>query len=494
MAETILGAIAGHAAARPDAPALVVGADALSWHNLAAAITGFAARATAEGVGPGMRVALLCRPSPAAVAAYFGAIAAGTAAVPLPLSLREDALARLLADCAPALVVADEEAAALLPAPPDIVLAPGAPPWEAGLPTPADPGPPEAAFNIIYSSGTTGEPKGIVHSRAVRNAHAARRAFDLGPDARMLLSTPLYSNTTLVPMLAALHHGATVRLMQKFDAGAFLAIAEGWRATHTMLVPVQYRRLLDHPDAAHRDLSALRLMQSTSAPLDAATKREILARWPGRLLEVYGLTEGGVSCALDTRAFPQKLATVGRPTAEVEVLVLDEEGRVLPQGETGEIVGHSPWMMSGYLGRPDLTEAIRWRAPDGRIFHRSGDLGAIDADGFLTLKGRRKEMIISGGFNIYPSDLEAALVAHPAVAEAAVVGVPSREWGETPVAAVVLEEGAAVDEAALLAFANGRLGRMQKIRAVAVVPALPRSSIGKVLKGEVAAMIGAEVP
>ncbi len=490
---TILGAIARHAATRPDAPALIVGDAVLSWQALAAAIGGFADAAEAAGVGPGMHVGILCAPSPAAVAAFLGTVATGAAAVPLPLSLRSEALAALIADCAPVLMIADAAAEDVLDRPADILIRPGKGMPFAGGAARQDPYPPESAFNIIYSSGTTGQPKGIVHSRAFRNDHAARKAFDFGPDKRLLLATPLYSNTTLVPMLAALHHGATVQLMAKFDASAFLAIAEGWRATHTMLVPVQYRRLIDHDDAAWRDLTSLELMQSTSAPLAPDLKADILARWPGRLLEVYGLTEGGVSTALDARAAPTKLHTVGKPTAGVEIRILNEAGEPVAEGAIGEIVGHSPWMMTGYHGRDDLTEAIRWRAPDGRIFHRSGDLGSFDADGFLTIQGRKKEMIISGGFNIYPVDLEAALLAHPDVAEAAVVGVASREWGETPVAAVVLRPGKASPGEALLAFANARLGKMQRIRAVTVVPALPRSSIGKVLKGELAKELGGGV-
>src|SRR5262249_18447621 len=169
----------------------------------------------------------------------------------------------------------------------------------------------------------------------------------------------------------------------------------------------------------------------------------------------------------------------------------DELGRELPPGEVGEIVGHSPWaMMNGYHGRPEETRAAQWYDATGKCFLRTGDLGRFDNDGFLTLVGRSKDIIIPGGFNIYPVDLEAALAAHPAVAEAAVVGVSSARWGETPVAFVVLAPGQDVDAESLRAFANARLGKTQRIADVSVVPALPRSAIGKVLKRELRANYG----
>jgi acyl-CoA synthetase (AMP-forming)/AMP-acid ligase II len=223
----------------------------------------------------------------------------------------------------------------------------------------------------------------------------------------------------------------------------------------------------------------------TSAPFSPALKAEVLRRWPGGLVEYFGMTEGGGTCMLVAHEFPDKLHTVGRPADGHDIRILDDAGRELPPGEIGEIVGHSPLtMMSGYHGRPAETAAVEWRDPAGKRFIRTGDLGRFDADGFLTIVGRKKDVIISGGFNIYPVDLEAALTAHAAVAEAAVVGVPSTRWGETPVAFVVLAPGAAAEPEALRAFANAQLGSTQRLADVAIVPALPRSPIGKVLKRE----------
>ena len=278
-------------------------------------------------------------------------------------------------------------------------------------------------------------------------------------------------------------------LLPKFDAGAFLALAERHRATHAMLVPVQYRRLMQHGDFDRFDLSSFRVKFSTSAPFSAALKAEVLRRWPGGLVEFYGMTEGGGSCMLAAHEHPDKLSTVGRPMEGHDIRLIGEDGREVAPGEAGEVVGRSPAMMTGYHNQPDKTREAEWWSPQGLRYIRTGDVGRFDADGFLTLIDRKKDMIISGGFNIYPSDLEAVLAAHPDVAEASVFGAPSDAWGETPVAAVALRSGATVGADALRAWVNGRVGKTQRLAALHVVEALPRSPIGKVLKRELRASL-----
>jgi acyl-CoA synthetase (AMP-forming)/AMP-acid ligase II len=216
-------------------------------------------------------------------------------------------------------------------------------------------------------------------------------------------------------------------------------------------------------------------------------KRELLDRWPGRLVDIYGMTEGGCSFLLDAGRFPDKLHTVGRPAPDNDVRIIDEDGRELPKGATGEIVGRNLYMMSGYYKRPDATEAMYWRDPDGRVFHRTGDVGRFDEDGFLVLLDRRKDVIISGGQNVYAADLEAVLAAHPDVADVAVIGVPSDAWGETPLAFVVGRPGSGLDAPALRDWANARVGKMQRLSAVELRAELPRSPLGKVLKRELRA-------
>jgi long-chain acyl-CoA synthetase len=234
------------------------------------------------------------------------------------------------------------------------------------------------------------------------------------------------------------------------------------------------------PEFDRFDLSAFRLKRCTSAPFAPALKAEVVRRWPGRLLDSYGLTEGGGTCMLDCTAHPDKLHTVGIPAPGHDIRLIDENGVEVPRGGTGEVVGASPGIMTGYHNQPEKTREAEWYDPSGKRFIRTGDVGRFDDDGFLVLVDRKKDMIISGGFNIYPSDLEAVIRQHPDVAEVSVVGVPSQDWGETPVAFVVLRN----PNPDILAWANERLGKTQRISALEVIDALPRSAIGKVLKRE----------
>ncbi len=286
-------------------------------------------------------------------------------------------------------------------------------------------------FNIIYSSGTTGTPKGIVQPNSMRWVQLQRGpTYGYGPDSVTLISTPLYSNTTLVCFFPTLAMGGAVVLMAKFDARRYLTLAEKHRVTHTMLVPVQYQRLMALPDFDRYDLTSYRVKFSTSAPFSAALKGDVLARWPGALIEFYGMTEGGGTLILMAHEHPDKLHTVGLPAPGHDIRLIDDDGREVPPGATGEVVGHSSAMMTGYHNKPAMTAQAEWFDAAGKRFIRTGDVGRFDADGFLILLDRKKDMIISGGFNVYPSDLESVIVSHPDVVEAAVVGVPSVESRE----------------------------------------------------------------
>ncbi len=344
---------------------------------------------------------------------------------------------------------------------------------------------PGSAFNIIYSSGTTGTPKGIVQSHAMRWGQV-QRASIIGytPDAVTMVSTPLYSNTTLVSVFPTLAMGGTLIMTTKFDVDKFLKLSEKHRASHAMLVPVQYRRIMAHPDFDKFDLSSYKMKFSTSAPFAAEVKEDVVKRWPGGLCEYYGLTEGGGTCMLVAHVHTTKLHTVGQPLPGHDMRLIDENGNEVGAGEIGEVVGASPIMMNGYHNNPEKSREAEWFDKTGKRFIRTGDVGRFDEDGFLTLMDRKKDMIISGGFNIYPSDLEAVVVQHPAVHEAAVVGVPSIKWGETPVAFVVLKQNANVNANELQQWTNERVGKTQRLALVQIVESLPRSAIGKVLKRE----------
>jgi acyl-CoA synthetase (AMP-forming)/AMP-acid ligase II len=305
-----------------------------------------------------------------------------------------------------------------------------------------------------------------------------------GPGSVTLIATPLYSNTTLATLFGALGLGGTVVLMGKFAADAYLALAQDCRATHTVLVPAQYLRLLAEENFDQYDLGSFQMKFSTGAPFPPVLKQRVLRRWPGGLIEIYGMTEGGGACMLEAHKHPDKLHTVGTPMPRNDIRLIDAADREVLRGDTGEIVGHSPAMMNGYLNQPLKTQEAEWRDPTGKRFIRSGDIGRMDADGFLVLLDRKKDMIISGGFNVYPSDLEAVLRQHPEVEEAAVVGLASSRWGETPAACVVLKPGADADAAQLIAWANARLGKTQRLTVVKIMNNLPRNGAGKVMKRE----------
>ena len=471
------------AADRPGDTALIDGARGLDAAALARLMDQCASRLITLGLRPGDVLATVAGTTADHVVLYLGALAAGAAVAPLPGSAHPDALARMLDNAAPRLTFADADAPAL----------PGQVHPVDGLigaladtaPAPPRAVAPEALFDVIYSSGTTGAPKGIEHDALFRDRQVRRMAsYGLGPGTVTLISTPVCSNTTLAALWPSLGLGGAVVLMRRFDTEGWLALAQRHRVTHTMLVPVQYRRLLDDPGFDAADLSAFVCKLSTSAPLPAPLSAEILARWPGRMINIYGMTEGGVSAVLDCGARPDKLHSVGRAVTGAEIRVIDARGRPLPAGEVGEVVGRSTTVMRGYRGAPQATRDATWTDADGHDFVRTGDMGRLDAEGFLTLLDRRRDMIVSGGFNIFAADLEEVLHGHPDVAEAAVVAAPSARWGETPLAFVARRPGAATGADALRDWANERLGRTQRLSGVRLLQALPRNAIGKVLKRE----------
>ena len=466
--------IRDHARERPGHAALIHDHRSLDYAGLDALMDRIAASLQRDGLKPEDAIAI-CAPTSIEYAALFlGALRAGVAVAPLSPSSTAEAIASMAKDSG-ARRFFDENELKNLEA---WLLPPSAKPASVEIQ-------PDWPFNIIYSSGTTGAPKGIVQPHAMRWRHVQRSILTgYGPEAVTLLSTPLYSNTTLVSFFPTVSLGGTAVLMAKFDAARYLALAQKHRVTHTMLVPVQYQRIMASPDFGRYDLSSFRVKTCTSAPFTAALKADVLERWPGRLIDVYGMTEGGGACILEADQHPDKLHTVGRPAPGHEIRLIDDEGREVAPGEAGEIVGHSQASMTGYHNQPAKTKQAEWFDASGRRFIRTGDIGRFDADGFLTLLDRKKDMIISGGFNVYPSDLEAVVKRHPDVAEVAVVGVPSETWGETPIGFVVLKSNSPIGENELLQWSNERLGKMQRLAAVHFVDALPRSPIGKVLKRE----------
>ena len=484
-----------HAKNRPDHPAVVVEDASLSYRELWHLAERMAASLQREGVRSPAVVAVCAATSVEYVAAFVACIHLGVAVAPLSPALSDATLSAMLDDAGASLIFTDdttqEQIARIIgnrrikqvrlndPAQPlqDWLVPSGTALEPVALS-------PDTPFNLIYSSGTTGIPKGILQPHGMRWSHLQRaRNTGYGPQAITLLGTPLYSNTTLVSALPTLGLGGTVVLMRKFDAGQYLQLAQHHRATHTILVPVQYQRILAHPDFDQTDLSSFRTKFCTSAPFSAALKAETLRRWPGELIELYGMTEGGGRCVLLAHLHPDKLHTVGRPS-DGSMLLLDANDRPAGPGETGEIVGRSDAMMTAYHNQPEKTAEVEWFNDAGERYIRTGDIGRFDEDGFLVLLDRKKDMIISGGFNIYPSDIEAVLATHADIADVAVVGVPSQSWGETPVAFIQLRDHATLTPDEAMHWVNSRLEKMQRVSAIVLVDDIPRNPIGKVLKRE----------
>lgn len=482
--------IAAHAREQGGKAAIVQDGAPIDYATLDRTMDAVAAALQGAGLKHGQAVAIVGAASINYACAFLGTIRAGGAPAPIAPSATGEQIAAMIADCGAEILFFDAAAAAILGQQRlsvrrvalddseggvafDAFAVPG------GVPEPVRIAP-DDPFNIIYSSGTTGTPKGIVQSHAMRWAHIARGDAAGFAQAVTMIATPLYSNTTLVSFIPTLAWGGTAVLLGKFDARGFVEAAARNRATHAMLVPVQYQRIMALPDFDRFDLSAFRFKTCTSAPFSAALKADVVARWPGLLIEYYGMTEGGGTCILNCNAHPDKLHTVGQPAPGHDIRLIDDDGREVPHGQMGEVVGRSPAMMSGYHNRYEASAEAEWHDAQGNRFIRHGDIGRFDEDGFLILMDRKKDLIISGGFNLYPSDLEAALREHPAVRDCAVVGVPSSRWGETPVGFYVAADATPADH--VLGDVNARLGKTQRLSELIKIDELPRSTIGKVLK------------
>jgi acyl-CoA synthetase (AMP-forming)/AMP-acid ligase II len=456
-----------------------------------------------SGLEHGDRVIVLMKNSYEMAEAMFGIIRAGLVAVPLNVSITDDAIAGMIDNAGARAVIASGEHVLRVEGIHDSVVQQvgtrficvdaDVKGWQdyhelresGSADSPKVTITAEDECNIIYSSGTTGLPKGIVHDHSCREAWASDMAVALRyhSGARTVCNLGLFSNISWVAMLSTMFCGGTIFIDRKFSPAGFLEMVERDRITHAAMVPLQFQMILECADFDRYDLSSLDAYMCCGSPLAVGLKRQIVARMPGAFIELYGLTEGLVT-VLEPEDMLAKIESVGRPCPGQDVVILDSDDSVLPAGGAGEIVGHSRFMMAGYHNNDKENDANTWIHPSGVRWLRTGDIGKLDEDGFLYLVDRKKDLIISGGQNIYPADIEATLFENDAVHEAAVIGVASDKWGETPLAVIVRTEGAGVGEEELTAWANSRLGKQQRIAATVFVDELPRNPNGKVLKRE----------
>jgi acyl-CoA synthetase (AMP-forming)/AMP-acid ligase II len=487
----------GRARARPEAPALTGEGRTLSWGELAARARALAGGMWARGIAPGARVVLCMENRAEAVEALLAAWCAGLCAVPVNARLHPREVEHIAQACGAALVVTTPGLADALARLPNVVVAPGEG-WDALLradpvgPCPAEPGDPAWIF---YTSGTTGRPKGAVlsHRNLLFMAHAyyADVAW-VAPGETMLHAAPLSHGAGLF-MLPHMLRGGHQVVLPGFDPERVVETVNAHRATSFFAAPTMLARLVAHPAADRLDARRLGTISYGGGPMYAADLERALDRLGPCLFQLYGQGEAPMTITGLGRAehagpgWQERIRTAGAARTGCAVRVVDEAGRDVAPGETGEIVTRSDCVMAGYLGDgPATARALR----DGWLW--TGDLGSLDARGALTLRDRSKDLVISGGSNVYPREVEEVLLRHPDVAEAAVVGRLHPDWGEEVVAFIVPRDGAAVDPAALDALCLGAIARFKRPRAYRVLEALPKSHYGKVLKTELRARLAGE--
>ena len=447
------------------------------------------------GLVPGDRVVAQIEKSAQAVFLYLGCLRAGLVYLPLNTAYRDAEVEYFIEDARPALAVCDPRARSRFGAV-DRVLeldaegkgqaaqAASHRPAQAPVVARAE----DDAAALLYTSGTTGRPKGavITHGNLASNALALYEAWRFGPEDVLLHTLPLFHvHGLFVALHTAFLASARIVLLARFDAAEVVERLP--QATVYMGVPTHYVRLLAQPGLDRERCRAMRLFVSGSAPLAADTLRRFEERTGHRILERYGMTETGMNTSNPCEG-ERRPGSVGLPLRGVSVRVADAHDRALPAGQIGEIQVKGPNVFPGYWHRPerqaeDFTD-------DG--YFRTGDLGRFDGDGYLTIVGRSKEVIISGGYNIYPKEVERLLDAMPDVEESSVVGVPDPEWGEAVAAAVVPRPGCQLSEEAVIAWARKRIAGFKVPKRVAILRELPRNAMGKVQKDALRALFLAE--
>ena len=488
-----------HARYQPDKLALVVGRKRLTYDELNTHVNKMANALLATGIRKGDKMATILPNCLELMSAYWAAAKTGIVIVPCSPILQESGLSNLLSDSDTVFVLADSEFADSmerimnqLPSIRGGILVGDRPHKRFPLfdefisssssDNPSDAGLSDSdLYNIMYSSGTTGSPKGIIHTHYIRSMYCSifASAFRMTPESVCLHAGSIVFNGAMLDLMPWMFIGCTYIVHKTFNPEAVIHDIQNNRVTHMIMVPSQIIAVLNSPDFDPRALESLQMIQSLGAPLHLEYKNRINELLPGRFYELYGLTEGFFT-VLDKRDAFRKVGSVGVPLSFYEMCILNEKGEAVAPREIGEICGKGPTLMPGYYKRPDLTQKA---IVDGWL--HSGDAGYVDEDGFLFLVDRFKDMIISGGVNVYPKDIEEIIIRHPTVSEVAVFGASHEKWGETPVAAVILHDGESIQIDDLIQWTNTRVdAKFQRISDVIIMDTFPRNVAGKILKRE----------
>jgi fatty-acyl-CoA synthase len=459
---------------RPDAPALVYGAQSHSYRELGALVGAASAELHREGIGRGGLVGWLGLNSPQMLAMLLACAREGVVFVPLNWRLAPAELARIARHAGLSALKGTPEFAPLVQQ--VLALAPSRGPIEHARP---------GDTLLVYTSGTTGEPKGAMHTQAgmVANLEAAIAVQGLTEADRVLCTLPMFHVGGLcIQLIPALAAGATITIQARFEPATWLREVQQWRATTSLLVPAVMRALLEHPDWSRTDLSSLRFVNSGSQVVPMNLINAFHARGVP-VSQVYGSTETGpFTIALRPDDARARAGQSGWPAPGVTARLVDAGGRPVGRGQVGEIQLQASNLMRAYHRLPPGDGFV-----DG--WFATGDLAQMDDDGCYTVVGRSKDLIISGGENIHPAEIENLAAAWPGVAEAAVIGLPDARWGEVPVLVLVARPGAEIDEAGLRDSFNHRLARFKHPRHVVVLDQVPRTALGKVQRAKLGAQL-----
>lgn len=486
----------------PLKPAVVCGREILSWRDFQRRTSQVARGLAEQGLNRGDRVCIVATNSIEVFVLVWGVVKAGGVVVLLNAALASETQAMMAASSRSKLLLADTRSAAGLASVEvsdfslgRFVVGGGELPAKWGEVAEIWKGVSDADFSvdvapsdsfcILYSSGSTGIPKGIECSHFSRLTYMLGFGWALNFTHQSVACCATQISTTGAWMvtLPSIFVGATIILIERYTPETFLAAIESHRCTHTWMVPTQYLMVLESPDLATRDVSSLSVLAYGGQAMAESTIDRLQRAFSNAgIYESGGTTEAYICVATPQDRAIGKHKTIGRPLFGGDVRVISEDGKELPAGEIGEIVSYGPNLMKGYFDNPEANAEAVWHDERGRSFMRSGDLGRIDADGYVQILGRSKDVIKSGGYNIFAADIEEIFMRHAEVVEVAAIGVPHSKWIETPILLAIMREGCAINEAGLMEWGNAQLSKYQRVSRVEFRTEFPRAAYNKIQK------------